>query len=198
MRFNLYIDVGSLKYRFYKSDLRGSGEHYEVDYDNLEVKVNDSLSKANYKRAFICALNEIIEREFYLGETNMGSALTRFILDNDLSFIGVNSEKEDIFNRDFKVGSLNYRIKKDIDIIYERDAYGVFNEMRDYIKIHDGLSYRRIVEVIVHELVHAIRFESCLEIEDYDEEENIVKSYSKALFIVLSNNCSEIDYLKRL
>lgn len=93
-----------------------------------------------------------------------------------------------------KVGGINYSVKeKDLSDFNNNDSFrmGQCFETKAEIEISERLPTERKNQTLVHELVHAIFFESGIELEN---EEEIVNRIGLILYQVLKDN--DFSFLK--
>lgn len=85
---------------------------------------------------------------------------------------------------EINVSGINYKVKEVDGLIVDRDFLGTVSYPKSLIKIDSSMSSDKKEQVFVHELMHAIFYES-----GYDEhEEEMVNRLGITLYQVLKDN----------
>lgn len=88
--------------------------------------------------------------------------------------------------RKVKVGAQFYRISRRKNPRLQRDTWGLCDHERCEIWIAPGLSGRRYVEVLWHEIIHAIHYNAGL--SDDSTEEEFTDRGGMGLMMVMADN----------
>lgn len=86
-----------------------------------------------------------------------------------------------------KIGGITYSIEKVEDYTGTEGRWGSISFKKAEIGLDDRLNIDVYNQTLIHEILHGIIKESCIDLED-EEEEMIVDKMSKVLFQVLSDN----------
>lgn len=89
-----------------------------------------------------------------------------------------------------KVAGIDYTVKQlpFVEIDGDRNYQGACRPRSCEIEVQDSLSDQRKEEIFIHELTHAIFFESELDSDEEGHTEEVVKRISRVLYQVLKDN----------
>jgi hypothetical protein len=96
--------------------------------------------------------------------------------------------------KSFKVSGQKYRIKFDLD---DPDSYGMTDSATNTVHLRDNLPEDKMIRVFMHELTHAVIFETPMSTRKRFDLEEVCDIVGYHVFTALKDNPEIVEYIFR-
>jgi hypothetical protein len=96
--------------------------------------------------------------------------------------------------KSIKISGQKYRIKYDLD---DPDAYGMTDSATNTIRLRDNLPEDKMIRVFMHEMTHAVIFETPMSTRKRFDVEEVCDIVGYHIFTALKDNPEIVEYILR-